>query len=587
MTMRFTCSAIAVFVCGMVGLASGCGQRSSPDPAGSAALAAAGERATSGVGSPSVLPPSRSTRSSLAGGEIADSTADDSSLDTELTEALFGDPTESSESAALPSPPVSSDRGGFPASGRAAIANRALQLRSDLPPERLTEFLRLADLEMQNIASGRAGLADQAAAEAEMRRIATLKLQAAEQLADVPEIAAAEQAAAMRGQLQALSHLAAMGDLASATRLEALARQQSSHSDVSVATDSLLVLIGLTLERLQNGVAGTEQEVVELVERLGAKNLTPDVSALMVMGQARAVLHRYSYSDEAATVRQVIVDLFSDHPNPTVAAMAIEAAGIPEIGRIETLLRQSEVIGDGEPTATQEDWERAITDLLSNSKDRSTIQYIAGAALQLESMGRPQWADAVYAALEKDWTFDGDVQGEVEIAVEARRARQSVLGEPLDWELPSVDGRPLSLSQFAGRLILMPFWAIEFPESLTVLQTLDELRAGSAGQIEIIGLNLDSADAPVTQFVEESPVAFRSFRSRQSVDPSASDHAAAAGSAADGVDQPDASGQAIARRFGVVSLPFVVIVGRDARVAGIGLTDEMIRREVQRLLSAP
>ncbi len=107
-----------------------------------------------------------------------------------------------------------------------AMSNaKQLQLRSNLQPSQLTEFLKLADLEMQNIVSGRAGVHDQREAIAELVRVGKMKLQASEQLAASSEATEAEKSLGRRGQLQALSHLAAHGDLPSAERLEKLATE--------------------------------------------------------------------------------------------------------------------------------------------------------------------------------------------------------------------------------------------------------------------------------------------------------------------------------------------------------------------------
>ncbi len=457
-----------------------------------------------------------------------------------------------------PEPPATVPPSETP--GPPTIATNRLQLRNDLPPERLVDFLKSVDLEMQSVATGRKGLFDVDEANAELVRLSKLKLQAAEQLEERAAAATPQQTTAIRGKLQALSHLAALGDLQAAVQLETYAKQHSQSEHPAVALDSQLVLIGLAMERLQNGSASDADELIELIDQVAASKQPPDVSALMVMGQARAVLQQYGFDQAAQHVRTVIVELFANHPNPEVGAMAIQLVGSPSYAQLNELLRGFE--RQEPPTVDQ--WKTAIESLLADSPDGAAVQYLASAALQFEAFGNDELADATFQILTSSDRFGAAEREEIAVAAEARRARREIVGKPFDFDLPSVDGRPLSITSYAGKVVLMPFWAVAFPDSLRVLQTLDQIRAQSPEQVEIVGVNLDPADAPADEFLRQSPVQFRSFES---------------------VTPPGGEANKIAAQFGVASLPFVAVIAPDGTVAAINLTGQGLEGQVQKLLA--
>lgn len=241
--------------------------------------------------------------------------------------------------------------------------------------------------------------------------------------------------------------------------------------------------------------------------------------------------------------------------------MALQLVGSSSYSQLNELLRAFE---RREPLAVDQ-WKAAAETLLDESADMAAVQFLASAALQFEAFGNDQLADVTFDVLHQSERFSQEENQEIAVAAEARKARRAVIGKPVEFDLPSVDGRPLSLASYSGKVVLMPFWAVTFPDSLRVLQTLDQIRDQFQGQVEIIGMNLDPADAPADEFLRQSPVTFRSFES------------------------PTPSGgeaNPVAMRFGVVSLPFIVVIAPDATVAAINLTGQGLESQVQQLLAS-
>lgn len=566
----------AVLAMGLT-VGSGCSDRGAAEPDAAAQAAGAAvpstpttlESSTRGAGNTSAPP--AATRADIGPDRAAEPPS--------LTTAAAASPAPAATPAQAETPPAAPAQTPqqplAPAEGAATgepkepagvaaeveLPTKRLQLRTDLPPERLVDFLRSVDVEMQSVATGRKGLFDVDEANAELIRLAKLKLQAAEQLEERAEPQSPQQVMAIRGKLQSLSHLAALGDLPAAEQLEAYAQQHADSSEPAIAVDSRLVLIGLAMERLQNGTTTDAEELLGHIEQIGSAAQPPDVSALMVMGQARAVLQQYGYDEAAQRVRERIIDLFANHPNPEVGAMALQLVGSTSYSQLNELLRAFE---RREPL-TVDQWKAAAETLLDESADMAAVQFLASAALQFEAFGNDQLADATFDVLHQSERFSQEENQEIAVAAEARKARRAVIGTPVEFDLPSVDGRPLSLASYSGKVVLMPFWAVTFPDSLRVLQALDQIREQFQGQVEIIGMNLDPADAPADEFLRQSPVTFRSFES------------------------PTPSGgeaNPVAMRFGVVSLPFIVVIAPDATVAAINLTGQGLESQVQQLLAS-
>ena len=433
-------------------------------------------------------------------------------------------------------------------------------LRDDLSLQELVQLLAAADKDMELIHINRSGIEDPNELRETLLRIVNRKLQAAEQLARHGDATAEQISEGNRGQLQALSHLAALSDVNAAERLEQLARDNMSSQDERLVAESRLVLIGFAIESLQHGNDEAAQQIVSFVDQIAASHSSTDVPALIVMGQAKEVLENYGHGDLARHVRDAIINTFADSTNPEIARMAAQAAGNVQFDGVDQLREQ--ILGGADVTTSQ--WTEAVETLIDESADLQTVRYLAGAAVDFEASGKTELAGATLSTLRERFADpQAATTAEVELAIEATEARQNIIGQPFDPQLSSLDGQPLSLDQFRGQVVLMPFWAMGIPLSLQPIATLRSIRDAHPGQVTIVGLNLDAADAPLNQFVAENQLDFPSFRVGS--DPT----------------------NTIPRDFGVVSFPFVAILDAGGRVASIQLTGQRLRAAVQQLIAEP
>ena len=434
-------------------------------------------------------------------------------------------------------------------------------LDPDLAPNELIQFLAESDQYMQAIYSGEAGVTDQRKAMLEMSRTAQLKLTAARRLKAHPDSDAAAQSEGSRGELQALSHLASQGHLASARELEALAQQNLASDDKDLVADSRIVLIGFAIESLQAGKEDASKKIVQLVDAIEKEQA--NVPAMMIMGHARQLLLKYGHDEDAVLVRQRIIDLYANSGDPEIARLAAQVAGNVMFDAIEQLRRK---MVDGKTVAAT-DWVKSANQLIDEAPDLVTVQYLAGAALELEGTGNEEAAQSTYDVMLKRFASEDEATGrEVKLAIQARDARKRVIGRSFDPVLPSVDGQPIKLADYKGKIVLMPFWASGFPEALQVLPILETLRDEDPDNIAIVGMNLDPKGPQLDQFLAATKMSFRSFHS--------------VSSPTEKVANP------VAAQFGMVSMPFVAILDQEGRIEAIDFTGRKLQPTIARLIKS-
>ncbi len=141
-------------------------------------------------------------------------------------------------------------------------------------------------------------------------------------------------------------------------------------------------------------------------------------------------------------------------------------------------------------------------------------------------------------------------------------AKQHLLAP--DFTLPQLDGQPLRLSSYRGKVVLLDFWATWCDPCREEIPHFVELQQKYADQgLQIIGVSMDDSPDPVGPF-------YRQFH----------------------MNYPVVMGNAkIGELYGgVLGLPIAYLIGRDGSIRGkhIGATSAAIfEKEVNSLLQAP
>jgi hypothetical protein len=430
------------------------------------------------------------------------------------------------------------------------------QLPDDLPPAKLIDVLDDTDKDIQLIVTARSGITDPREARKALIHFMKLKLEASRRLLKHPDADANAKSEGARGELQSLSHLAAIGDLKAAKELEKLAGANLESDDARLAADSRLVLMGFAIESLQNGTDDAAERIISYVDAIKKSEIKPDIPAMMVMGQARETLANYGHEDKARLVRDTIIELFANSPDPQIAQLAGQLAGNVRFDAIEKLRGQAI---DGQPVSTSQ-WRDAVEILIDESADLQTVKYLAGAALEFESRGLNELVETTFDIATKRFDDEESATGrEVQLAIRANQARADVIGRVFDPEPAEGDHSAIRLADYRGKVVLIPFWAVGFPESLQLIARLKSIHDADPKKTAIVGMNLDAADEQLDQFLEANELGFPSIR--------------AASSATE-----------VATRFGLVSFPFVAILDQQGHVAAINFTGYDLEKIVKELV---
>ena len=451
------------------------------------------------------------------------------------------------------------------------LENPSENVRSAINPKRSPKQLRklLADIDynLRVLMSGQSPISDPKQARSKMLEYINLKLEASRRLATHEDALPKEKSEGARGEIQAMSHLASMGNVGAATQLEKVAKENLSSDDSGLASDSRLILIGFALEDLKNGKKEAAQTIVNYFQQIKTNKATPDVPTLMIMGMAREDLASGGYDEQSQLVREMILDFYADSPDPAIAEMAATAAGNVTF---ETIEKQRAALTSNAPDTTAEvtvgQWSKSVETLIAESPDLQTAQYLAATALEFEGLKREDLVQATYDALGDAFTDTSSaINKEISLAQEARQTRKDVIGKTFDWDLPTTNGKKLPISDFGGKIVLMPFWAEAFPSSLSIVPQLKTICANHPDQVVIVGVNLDPEGADVQPFINKSQLGFISLRSESS-------------------PTKEISNQ-IAHDFGMVSLPFVAILDKKGVVQDLNFTGQNLEKQVTNLLS--
>ena len=126
------------------------------------------------------------------------------------------------------------------------------------------------------------------------------------------------------------------------------------------------------------------------------------------------------------------------------------------------------------------------------------------------------------------------------------------------FTLPDLQDRPVSLSSFRGRLVLLHFWATWCPTCREEMGLLEEAARAHPESLVILGINLGEKRSRVQTYVKEAGITFPILR--------------------------DARGK-VAAAYDVLSLPITLVVSPEGRIVDSVVMGALVRGEVERILA--
>lgn len=131
--------------------------------------------------------------------------------------------------------------------------------------------------------------------------------------------------------------------------------------------------------------------------------------------------------------------------------------------------------------------------------------------------------------------------------------------------MPTLAGKPVSPENFHGRVLLLDFWATWCDPCLAELPNVQQVyRAQHEAGFDIVSVSLDRDKTALVDFLKKGDMPWT--------------HVHNAGLP---------SGESVAAKYGVSAIPFMVLVGRDGRIAGINLRGRALAEAVAAALAQP
>ena len=274
------------------------------------------------------------------------------------------------------------------------------------------------------------------------------------------------------------------------------------------------------------------------------------------------VLNDRGFADKATEVLKLIGNQFKDHKE-----LGKEASDLLQ----QTEFREKVIAamrgGSGEIRTLF----YAIRDKLKD-KENLTVQTLdntLNAAQVLEFNGHFREAGMVFDAIKRAFkkASDEKLMKQAELSVAFAEKRLGVIGKEIEIEGTHVDGKPFNWEKYKGKVVLVDFWASTSSPWLSDLPNVKAThdRFHSHG-FEVVGINVDR--------VREN--AYDYLRSDRLPWPTVIDEIA-----------PGLEANPNAIRYGVQAVPFVMLVGRDGKVADIHVRGTKLSKKVEELINQP
>jgi thiol-disulfide isomerase/thioredoxin len=205
----------------------------------------------------------------------------------------------------------------------------------------------------------------------------------------------------------------------------------------------------------------------------------------------------------------------------------------------------------------QEQWLKNLEDFVKQyPESRETADALMQLGMAEEFSGNVEQAEAWYTQIAQK--FDGS---EAAKKAEGALRRLGSVGKPLALRGRAVDGSTTDLSSFSGKVVLVQYWATWCEPCMADMARLREVYSQYKGQgFEIIGVNLDNDSESLVKYLRSNPLPWRQLY------------------------EPGGLESRLAAEMGIMTLPQMILVGKDGRVVNRNLHISELTGELGRVL---
>lgn len=431
----------------------------------------------------------------------------------------------------------------------------------------LIAFLVKADQAVRDLAVwGSQGMVPEAQFRAQGARILEMKLTAATKLLDKKDLNEADIRIARKAKLQALSQLSGLGDVKANDLLKTYVDEVIQSGDPELVHNARLMQLGYAAEALMGGKSKDPNELLSRIDEVLSDENYRGAVELMQVRQATGLLEQMGYTEQATAVRQKVGKLFenSKDPNLANAAWQILAEQHPATNAMRDAMQ---AIMKGEASA-KEQLKAAAERMVVELPPQRTVLFLVSQIVNVEFSGQPEAAAILIevANANLDKITDETAKAEVAKMFEGFKTRQAVIGKELSFAgLVDTAGKPLDWSAYSGKVVLVDFWATWCQPCLIELPNVEKAYSALKDKgFEVIGVNMDENVADLQAFFQQKTLPWKTYRTSEPNQV--------------GFEMP------LAKELGVQAIPFVLLIGKDGKVAKLHVRGEALIPAIEELL---
>ena len=134
---------------------------------------------------------------------------------------------------------------------------------------------------------------------------------------------------------------------------------------------------------------------------------------------------------------------------------------------------------------------------------------------------------------------------------------------PFALKATDLSGKPISLAQYRGKVVLMDFWATWCGPCVGEMpNVIANYKKYHAKGFDIVGVSLDQDKGALTKYIADNKMPWRQ------------------------IFDGKGWGSAVPKQYGVQAIPFGLLIGRDGRIVGVSVRGEALAPAIEKALAA-
>jgi thiol-disulfide isomerase/thioredoxin len=363
---------------------------------------------------------------------------------------------------------------------------------------------------------------------------------------------------------------------AAAQRLS-LAKILVKDKDPEIARLGRILIFDSNISQIARQPISDGKEIIAQVEELlAAEKDEVNERILQLAAQASDLLRQQGLKEDAVKILKMIADAARKDPNLAEQAEQVEThAKIVEADITGTLLVN---VLTGEPDSEAKLVEGVKALLAAVKPGALVFKEVQEVAYRMEVTGHNDASTQILDELEaafKD-VSDEKLAEAVKITLANARTRLGLIGQPFVVEGLLIDGQPFDWSAYAGKVVLVDFWATWCTPCIEEMPNIRKnYESFKEAGFEVVGVNLDGDIAAVKEFLSFNELPWTSVTSQEVLDGKAD-------------PEPGAFGKLpMAEKNGVDGIPFLVLVGKDGKVDSLHVRGTRLKTRLTQLLGEP